>query len=431
MASPTKKTRSAVAKAKPHRPPVKARKNTFTDDGLVLICDIVDFSRLHHDMQALAVDRLWSFLKVGRNRPLLANRKSYVVNGTGDGLMLAYVSDNVVFRHQQFIEFAAGLVPHMLAGEPPFQLRVGINQGPFGFVRPPGSKTRQAVGTGINQCARIVAVGDSGTVTVSEDFVNKWSKRSGADIRKYFVPAPAKPAHDVVIKRGEVFSLRFYAPVGGGLHSASKKIESFHVVRSLITRQLVAMEAALIGLLYEAQPALKETPLDIRISVLTERLHDHVGRALCTTDYRHHARDHAIKASNTAYPMTDKGSSPAGHAYQTNSVCVIYGLPEWLSTQPATQDEYHRQFVTNRPYSPLNRDIVNGFSRHARAYHSFPFSLMKADPANGQYPDGVICIDILQPLEGFTEEQLTAFTKQLQTKYSDALALLWRLRGQL
>ena len=63
------------------------------------------------------------------------------------------------------------------------------------------------------------------------EFVGKWSKRSGHEIQKMFIPPPGKPAHDVVIKRGEVFSLRFYAPAGGGLNVVSKKIESFRVVR--------------------------------------------------------------------------------------------------------------------------------------------------------------------------------------------------------
>ncbi|WP_438481018.1 adenylate/guanylate cyclase domain-containing protein [Oleiharenicola lentus] len=428
--APAKPVKKRVRPRQPLAKRTRGRKNPFNDAGFVLICDIVDFSRLPHEKQDKAVTRLWSYLKANHKNGLLKDPKNYVVNGTGDGLMLAYFSHNTTIRHEQFIEFAAGMIKHMSKGKKPFQLRVGVTQGPFGFVQPPGAQARQAVGTGINQCARLVTVGDNDTVTVSEDFINKWGQRSESSIQQLFVPTADKPAHDVVIKRGELLSLRFYAPQGSGLNSASKKIESFRVVRELITRQLDAMEKALIDLLHFAQPELRQTPLDIRISVLNERRLNPFASALCTTDYRHHAGGNGIKAG-TAYPLTEKGTGPVGSAYAQNTICVVHNLPEWLTNDSHSKEAYYRLYTENRPYDALGREQVDGFGRHARAFLTFPFSLMKADPAKKLYPDGAICIDIMQPLQGFTREQLEIFTGQLQSKYSDALAQLWRLRGQL
>lgn len=397
-----------------------------------MICDIVDFSRLPHELQAEAVRRLWSYLRINPSQALLSNPERYVINGTGDGLMLAYISDTEAKRHAEFIEFAAGIVQHMHAGDGQFHVRVGVHQGQFGFIEVPGARTRQAVGTGINQCARIVAVGDRDTVTVGENFLIKWSARSRDDVRQDFVPGPGKPAHAVIIKRGEVFNLRFYSPPHRTLPHASKKIESFKVVRTLIDRQLAAMDGALKDLLHTAQSALKDVPLDVRISVLTERTPEHGGeRALCTTDYRHHANGYAIRASNTVYPLANGGTSPAAHAYAANTVCVAHQLPEWLIAVPATQDAYYTAFTADRPYRALGRDIVDGFGRHARTYLAFPFSLVPADPAQDINPDGVICIDLMQPLDGFEAEQLRQFTEALREKFSEPLAQLWRLRGQL
>ncbi len=236
-----------------------------------------------------------------------------------------------------------------------------------------------------------------------------------------------------MIKRGEVFSVRFYAPENTPLLHASRKIEAFKVVRELITRELEAMEHGLIQLLHEAQPELKtRAPLDIRFSVLTERISPHGGeRTLCTTDYRYHRNGNAVKAGSTVYPLTGKGTSPAAWAFMNNASCVVHGLPEWHSTDEDSKKRYYAAFTENRPYDPLPRESVDGFGRHARAFLTFPFALMKVGEETQPHPDGVICIDILQALDGFLDKHLVNFADLLGEKFSQRLSTLWRLRGAL
>lgn len=390
--------------------------------GLILICDIVDFSHLSRQEQKAAVERLWNFINHDRWEDLLGVDR--IINGTGDGFMIACPDHAQEVQHRDFIDFADAMVRHMARARPRrIGLRIGIHQGAFTWLdlkfklhELGECRARQGIGKGINRCARIVAIGDDGDITVSEKFIEEWADTDEERVRRNFSPRPPKDAFEVTVKHGETLELRFFRPGGRVNRPWPKKMEA---VRAAQKQLRVQLQLILNGFCYYVallDPTLKVRNLDVRVSLFAEGLLDD-ERLLLPTKFRHHQRDHGIQEGATCYSVTGAGAGPAGRAYVGHQIEIWPHLPD--------PKKAGRDYIRALSKTGLDRATIRGFYRKARAFIAFPFGMQPSRP------DGVVCIDTMHPLLGLTNPQIRDIARFLQRHFAVTLSALWRLRGQL
>lgn len=396
------------------RPAAHLPKIPDCKSGLILICDIVNFSPKADTEQEAAVYRLWKFVHTRTQRKLLGSET--LINGTGDGLMIACPGHQQQVDYADFLKFATRLVSHMQRAKPAIGLRVGVHQGPFKQPQPPGSKVYQAIGTGINQCARLVGIGDAGDITVSEEFIRNWAKNNGAKVRKRFLPAPGNDPYAVVVKRGETSFLRFYR--AGKLKSKARphSIVTFDRVNQLLRDHLKLMAGTFEYYVRKIDPALTPKKINVRVSIFAPP-EDAESPALHPTQFRYHSHNHEVKPGETRYALTQQGAGTVGRAFVANRQQCLHRLPDY--------DRLPEQYVRKVRRTGMTRAQIEKFSRHARAFVAVPFGLIP------NQAEGVVCLDTISPLESLTLTDLHDLAELLAAAFSAPLAAFWRLRGQL
>lgn len=325
-------------------------------------------------------------------------------------------------KHADFVALAEGMVRHMINGRPSRGLRVGVHQGAFTYLdldldidgkgRCP---TRQGVGKGINRCARIVAIGDAGDITVTEQFIAEWAETTGEFIREKFSPRPGKDPFEVVVKHGESLELRFYRPGKRVNRPWPKKIRGMRDAQHQLKQQLALIRS---GFIYYAQAlnvALAEESLDVRVSLFAPDAQ--AGAVLAPTQFRYHPQDHGANMGTTSYSIAATGTGPAGRAFATHAPSIWIQLPDPKRSL--------RSYAAALAPSGLSKADVKKFYRKARAFIAFPFGMDR------RHPDGAVCVDIMEPLEQLSPAQVREIADFLYDRFAVTLSALWRLRGQL
>lgn len=394
------------AKTLPRKPDCKS--------GLILICDVVDFSPKARTDQGMIVERLWKFVHANTQQKLLG--REALINGTGDGLMLACPGHEKQVDHADFLQFALNLIGHMERAQPGSGLRVGVHQGPFSQLRPPGAEVYQAIGTGINQCARLVGIGDSGDITVSEDFIKGWAEDDGKKVRAHFLPAPKHDPYAVVVKRGQTSLLRFYRPGKKRSVLPPRKIATFDRVKQLIKDHLELMAQTFESYVGMVDPALTPELINVRVSIFALP-GDTESAELHPTQFRFHARNHEVKPGETTYAIARRGAGTVGRAFVTCCPQCLHGLPDYGQSPGA--------YIKRVRQTGMTRTQIVNFRRHARAFVAVPFGL------NPDQAEGVVCLDTISPLQSLKPADLNDLAELFSAQFSAPLAAFWRLRGQL
>ncbi|MBI3887021.1 MAG: hypothetical protein HY302_15030 [Opitutae bacterium] len=382
--------------------------------GLILICDVVDFSPKARTDQGMIVERLWKFVHADKQQKLLG--REALINGTGDGLMIACPGHEKQVDHADFLQFALNLIGHMERAQPGSGLRVGVHQGPFSQLRPPGAEVYQAIGTGINQCARLVGIGDSGDITVSEDFIKGWAEDAGKKVRAHFLPAPKHDPYAVVVKRGQTSLLRFYRPGKKRSVLPPRKIATFDRVKQLVKDHLELMARTFESYASMVDPALTPELINVRASIFALP-GESDSAELHPTQFRFHARNHEVKPGETKYSITGRGTGPVGRAFVANRHQCLHGLPDY--------DQAAAAYIRSVQKTGLTKTEIVNFRRHARAFVAVPFGL------NSDQAEGVVCLDTISPLQSLKPADLNDLAELLSAQFSAPLAAFWRLRGQL
>src|SRR5262249_15101192 len=131
--------------------------------SLILVCDIVGFSKLDDLRQATVVRSLRTALAtIG----LLGRRYRSLPSGTGDGWLLAFPAARSRMTHFELLAVATRLMEH--ARHAGFGLRIGLHLGTFRELKIGRGKSKLLVGSGLNECTRIGNIGDGGHTIVSE-----------------------------------------------------------------------------------------------------------------------------------------------------------------------------------------------------------------------------------------------------------------------
>lgn len=431
-----KKDRANIRK--PHQlreptlgPPVSA--------GFILICDIVEFSRMEQPDQANAILRLLNFLE---GNELLKARYDGEMNGTGDGALLAWSQRETPVTHGQLLDFAEELVAHMRGARRRIDLRIGIHVGQFRTVVPASRRLGiQLVGTGLNECARVSSLGDAGHIIVSEDFVTHW-RRAGHFKREDFFPEAENPIV-AFVKHNEPLGIRVYRGAASGA-SLPERLLKLISVDALMMQTLTQIENSFAYTLSNwlrpnGSPSLSRDQvqemvrkLSARISVLSPASTNGIEQ-LFPTEYRHH-QDPLLRGKGKTPYLIDgsKIEGPLALAFTENKPQVVHRLPlAKLPTGGESNGDFERYCAMFSEHG-VGREKIAKMSRLARSYLAFPFGLpYLADPLNSRSrrdPDGVICLDLGDPLEEFEEPQLRACMMETQQYFNSILSALWRLR---
>jgi class 3 adenylate cyclase len=127
----------------------------------VLFLDIVGYSKMSLDDQALAIERLEGLVKETEMFQRSKHTRSLIPLATGDGMALV---------------FFGGVTPHLdcaievsnkLRPETSLAVRIGLNSGPV-YRRVDINTNMNVAGGGINMAQRVMDCGDTGHILVSK-----------------------------------------------------------------------------------------------------------------------------------------------------------------------------------------------------------------------------------------------------------------------
>jgi class 3 adenylate cyclase len=129
--------------------------------GHVLFLDIVGYSKLSLDDQALAIEHLERLVKETEAFQRSRHKRRLISLATGDGMALV---------------FFEGVTPHLecavevsgkLGAEPNLRVRIGLNSGPV-YRRVDINTNMNVAGGGINMAQRVMDCGDAGHILLSK-----------------------------------------------------------------------------------------------------------------------------------------------------------------------------------------------------------------------------------------------------------------------
>ena len=380
--------------------------------GLIVVGDVIDFSRMDEDTQRKIVENIWPFLA---NDELLQAKQETVLNGTGDGALIAFPRTGEDVSCEEVIKFAQRWIEHMRESDPPCGLRIGIHEGTFQRMKVQIANDEQimAIGTGANDCARISGLGGDGDIIVSEKFVESWANQF-ADVVERFYPRDDEP-WEVYVKHGVSMRVRLYSPTG--VANSPGKLKALEAVKLRVEELLKEIESAFVGMLQAIDASYTQDTVSARISILAPRPNS--VNQLSPTDYRYHFRNESVHIGRTRYSIAEEGQGPAGRAFCSKELQFEIGLPEYIDG--AGKTEYEERFKRNWS---IKEDQVAKFQRKARSYICIPCGVARENV------DVVLCFDMEHPLQGLHEDTVRMIGDAIQRRFGVTVAALWQLRVQ-
>lgn len=127
------------------------------------------------------------------------------------------------------------------------------------------------------------------------------------------------------------------------------------------------------------------------------------------------------------------GAGPLGVAY-------VKGLPQAINDLPQFSGK-GAKYIERLSQAPWNLDaeLIRRMGRKARAFLSIPISMSGSNGESGEKgktkqdatditPEGIVCLDVKNPLSQVTIDELTEIGEILALSFGTEVACLWRLR---
>lgn len=386
--------------------------------GYVMIVDIVDFSvtaRYGRNQQQAMVEQLWSFL---REHPTLSPQYEALVNCTGDGALIAFPNKSHTVPMIEVFTLAESIIKHMKDGKPECDMRVGIHCGAFHRIPLPcfPESVMHVIGTGPNECARLVGMADPGDIIVSEFLYNQWRSEDPA-ISSRFEPQGDDP-WVVFVKHGVPQPIRVY--VGSRVERRQlkpRKLGFLDLVNSQLNEVVRVIYQEYLESLRKLQrpKGLREEQIGPRVTIFATAKQDNRS-TLRPTEFRYDGNDtNSGRIGRTVYSLKDQGEGVLGRCMVLNRPVSILGLRDYKRDP--------EQYIRRLEEISLPRDKVINLGHKARSFLAVPFGLDKYSP------DGAICFDTKHPLTGCDLETLERVGEKIAAKHNRAVASLWRLRA--
>src|SRR5579884_19571 len=179
-----------------------------TEIAHVLFMDLVGYSRLSIEKQALLVGELRDLVRSTPEFQRAERRSELIIRDTGDGMALVFSRDpSAPVR-------CAVEVAHALTARPHLRLRMGIHSGPISRVKDIDGKENVS-GSGINTAQRVMDCGDAGHILLSH--------RTAEDLLQFEQWATyIKDLGECEVKNGKVYLFNFYTEEVGNPASPQK-----------------------------------------------------------------------------------------------------------------------------------------------------------------------------------------------------------------
>lgn len=399
--------------------------------GLILICDIVGFSKMDQPDQVAAISRLWEYLET---HELMKRKYDGSINGTGDGALIAWSQRSEVVPLGVSLEFAEDLIAHMRGNlSRPVYLRIGVHIGQFLTVNTAKRLGKQLVGTGLNECARVSSLGDEGHVVLSEKFCVEWKKANHQHaIADRLYPKGDNPIV-AYVKHGEPLGVRLLK--SRDLNSTPEKLRRLLHVDELLHQVLTEIETAFANCLRSGASTLPSPgdALDVqfaeslatRVSILSPAIVDG-DRLLCPTEYRYCRVAMYRKRGTTSYRIQHgRPEGPLAKAFVNYETVVASGL------DPSSPDY---SAVLGGEAGPITQDKIENMSRKPGTIIAFPFGMQYGPDqlrhsADHPEPEGVVCIDLeAGVLEKHATVDVHRVADKLRIFFNNILSSLWKLR---
>jgi class 3 adenylate cyclase len=375
----TARKRLASAKEQRTRPQRAGRrtraKRPIAGNGFVVICDIVAFSEKPEAEQVSCIAFLNGEVEKAR-RELKLGSKVYI-NSTGDGFLAVIrlgVDQNPHKVTLRFCEMVlASCTRYTCHPDTPGPLRVlsvrfGIHKGDYQAQVAAFGGTH-TIGRAPNHAARVVTIGDSGHIVVSEDF---FAYGQGAPWARRF----SEP-NEVSVKHGRLAKVRFYR--GGGANDrVPRRIQLIEKIGEATKTILVALHNTLVKLLHD----VTSQRVVCRVTIFVPS-----PDGLLRPTYRYDDTRLA-KPGQTAY-ATNPPKGAVGLAFSERKPQFVADLPD----AGVSMDAYCDAWMRRGEFRLLKADI-EGWGMHPRAVIAVPFAIGTA----AEDVQGVLCVDTLHSL---------------------------------
>lgn len=410
--------------------PLTSRQNGAAQllPGIVVTGDIVGFSSLPARDQYKAWDKLVTVLDHELSRTSLIHARNFNV----DGFVIVFPtagrsSDDD--HHGAVVDLIAQCMREAAANrdqEPAVSIRIALHEGNYQEI-PSRATSPHLLGKAVTECLRVLSFNETGgTMVASDEFVKGWASRNGLEIYRRFAPGDPDLPVEIFLRRDDHHRIGIRAYIGdNGDRPPPLRLWLPSALDQLLDERVGAIAEEFSELVRSLpRPTRKRgtrsltKSLSVRASLFVPQYMYNV-HSLCPTQHRYIAGE-GKGGGKTQYTLDGEGAGPAGRAFKTGKVQVLHNLPSFAEQPDA--------YIARLKEWGVDEVTVRGFNRHARTFIDIPFSLASTDPRHFQEPLGVLCIDVLEPLEHISADDLRRIAEFFRSDYGVALASLRLLR---
>ncbi len=288
----------------------------------------------------------------------------------------------------------------------PCELRIALHYGQFNILHVKFRKndTVQLVGTGFNECARLISFADKLAIVVSEKLLHLWRDNEGPDVCSNFSP-PDGP-FIAKVKHNKRMPLYWYADTQSHLPT---KVDITQSIEYFIDRFVAVLHEEIGPSLLSSGIPFDSASYDPRISLFELREDEQSKTYLMCSKYRHGSIN---RVGTVKYSIEDGGKGPVGKAF-------VSGDPKCYTVSVKYEDN-PRSYCEQLHYKTgLSFKEIELFQRKAQTFITIPFGFRKVC-------DGVLCIDFASRFDDIDEDKFRIFVEKLMANQLN-LELAWKL----
>ena len=293
-------------------------------------------------------------------------------------------------------------------------------------------KHRVLVGSGPNECSRLVRMAGPGQIVVSEDFVKGWELDVGAKVlvEKDLSPSSEKPPIGMQIKSGSQSYFRFYK--SGSETSINAILRQVHRADQVLFRVIREIEDEFVEVITDHCPELTPKKISTRVSLFVFDRNNPKANRLVSTEYRYmrgrieggtHRDGSSVAKGATSYAVSgDTGpQGPIGQAFVRKTPIIVSNLPNY---RKSVKDSSYVKVLAGEPWH-IPEQTIHEFGRKARCFLAVPCWLHEG----ARVAEAVICIDTMHPLDCVSEQLLRDCATEFGRFFGTLIAALLWLRS--
>jgi hypothetical protein len=402
-------------------------RTTQMESGFLVVADIWDFSALPPAEMEPVIDAMW---RIGIELGLISRNRAV---GLLDGLVLTVRSlryGDLVRQCESWIARLRQETIHNDSRRPGAELRVAIHRGDYYVV-----ESRQLVlGSGPNECSRLVQVAGPGQIVLSEEFVNGWKRDIGwtaghSEMRELF-PRPSKAPFGVQLPFAPTQSYFRYYKYGIDKPIFFTPLHQIDQVERILHQIVRDIEDEFIDLIQDRSPRFTRSIIDARVSIYVFDRNRPEESRLVATDFRYPrqqttaARERRLNGRTTTfYEFASKNGpqGPIARAFVEKQPMTLAHLPAYRSSKKSCR---YVSLLSGEPWN-IPAATIHGFSRKARCFLAVPCWLNKT----AAFADAVVCIDTMHPLTTIPAEFLQECAQGFRLYFGTLISALIRLRS--